>query len=63
MNETFLKRINEGGKIHLVPAKLRGLFVLRFAVCSRYTESSDIQFAWTELSSIADQLVGPNQLI
>lgn len=63
LNEAYLKRINEAGKIHLVPAKLRGLFVLRLAVCSRYTESSDILFAWQELNSLADQLVGPQELI
>ena len=63
VNETLLKRINESGRIHLVPSKLRGQFVLRVAICSRYTESRDVTFAWQEISSQADQLVGPNELI
>lgn len=63
LNETLLKKINEAGRIHMVPAKLRGQFVLRLAVCSRYTESRDIVFAWQELSSHADNLLGQPQLL
>lgn len=47
----------------MVPAKLRGQFVLRLAVCSRYTESRDIVFAWQELSSHADALMGQQNLL
>jgi aromatic-L-amino-acid decarboxylase len=47
----------------MVPAKLRGQFVLRMAVCSRYTESRDIVFAWQELKSHADVLTGQQQLL
>ena len=63
MNETLLKKINDAGRVHMVPAKLRGQFVLRLAVCSRYTESRDIVFAWQELSSQADALLGQPNLI
>lgn len=63
MNETLLKKLNESGRIHLVPSKLRGQFVLRVAICSRYTESRDVTFAWQEISSQADLLVGPNDLL
>ncbi len=63
LNETLLKRINDAGRIHMVPAKLRGQFVLRLAVCSRYTESRDILFAWQELRSHADALTGQQQLL
>ena len=47
----------------MVPAKLRGQFILRLAVCSRYTESRDIAFAWQELRSHADFLMGQQQLL
>ena len=63
LNEALLKRINEAGRIHMVPAKIRGQFILRFAVCSRYTESRDVLFAWQELSSHADSLLGLRQLL
>uniref|UniRef100_A0A8C7QDR6 Aromatic-L-amino-acid decarboxylase n=1 Tax=Oncorhynchus mykiss TaxID=8022 RepID=A0A8C7QDR6_ONCMY len=46
VNETLLKRINNGRKIHLVPCQLSGQFVLRFAVCARTTESRHIREAW-----------------
>lgn len=42
----------------MVPAKLRGQFILRLAVCSRYTESHDIVYAWQEVTSHADHLTG-----
>jgi len=57
LNENLLKKINDGGKIHMVPSKLRGVFILRFAVCSRYTESHDVILAWNEIRSLADQLL------
>jgi len=57
LNEALLKMINDAGKIHIVPSKVNGLFILRFAICSRYTESSDVHFAWQEISRQADQLL------
>ena len=63
MNETLLKRINDAGRIHMVPAKLRGQFTLRLAVCSRYTESRDIVLTWQEIRSHADFLMGQQQLL
>jgi len=57
LNEDLLKKINDAGKIHMVPSKLRGLYILRFAVCSRYTESRDVSLAWGEISTLADQLL------
>lgn len=47
----------------MVPSKLRGLFIIRFAVCSRYTESKDIILAWEELSRHADELLGQQSLL
>ena len=55
-NEALLKRLNDNGRIYLVPAKLRNQFVLRFVICSRYTESEDVIYAWQEICSQADQL-------
>ena len=42
----------------MVPAKLRGQFTLRLAVCSRYTESRDIVLTWQEIERHADFLMG-----
>lgn len=57
LNEALLKRINNARKIHLVPCQLAGRFVLRFAVCSRTTESRHIQEAWTQISKLATELL------
>nr|QEE04289.1 DOPA decarboxylase [Nilaparvata lugens] len=57
LNEKLLKRINGNGKIHLVPSKIDGLYFLRLAICSRYTESTDIEFSWTEIKSLANDVL------
>lgn len=57
MNETLLKKINANGKIHLVPSKIRNTYFLRLAICSRYTESSDIKGSWDEVQAIATEVL------
>lgn len=36
LTECLLKRLNSSGKLHCVPASLRGTYVIRFTVTSRY---------------------------
>ncbi|XP_057325685.1 aromatic-L-amino-acid decarboxylase [Microplitis mediator] len=62
LNESFLKRINGAGNIHLVPSKCCDVFFLRLAVCSRFSESKDIEFSWHEIKRIADQLLEEQSL-
>ena len=57
INEKLNKTINDRGKIHVTPCKVGGNFILRFAVCSKFTESEDIQFAYDEISEIAKDLL------
>uniref|UniRef100_A0A8C7HQ16 Aromatic-L-amino-acid decarboxylase n=1 Tax=Oncorhynchus kisutch TaxID=8019 RepID=A0A8C7HQ16_ONCKI len=57
VNETLLKRINNGRKIHLVPCQLSGQFVLRFAVCARTTESRHIREAWRLITQLAEEVM------
>lgn len=57
-NEKLLKRINGRGTIHLVPSKIGDTYFLRMAICSRYTESSDIQLSWNEVKAAADEVLG-----
>jgi aromatic-L-amino-acid decarboxylase len=56
-NEKLLKTINANGKIHLVPSKIDDLYFLRFAICSRYTQSPDIRFSWDEVKKTAGQVL------
>uniref|UniRef100_A0A131XYW8 Aromatic-L-amino-acid decarboxylase n=1 Tax=Ixodes ricinus TaxID=34613 RepID=A0A131XYW8_IXORI len=55
-NEDLLQILNERRKVHLTPTKLRGVFVLRFAVCSRLTEKRDVLYAWDEVCAALDVL-------
>ncbi|XP_064457956.1 aromatic-L-amino-acid decarboxylase-like isoform X1 [Ornithodoros turicata] len=48
-NEALLQILQERRNIYLTPTKLRGTFVLRFAICSRMTNSSDVFNAWNEI--------------
>ena len=49
VNERLNKNINDAGKIHITPSKIRETYILRFAVCSRFTMETDIQLAWQEI--------------
>jgi len=53
INEKLNKKINDNGKIHITPCKVNGKFILRFAVCSRFMESEDIQIAFDEISNVS----------
>lgn len=56
LNERLLKEINGRGKIHMVPTMLNGVYVLRFAICSRFTNKEDVKFAWKEIQEIATNI-------
>jgi hypothetical protein len=47
--------------IYVIAATFRDKHILRFAVCSRMTESRDIVFAWEEIRSQADQVLQDNK--
>lgn len=57
LNENFLKLLNGRGKIHLVPSKIDDVYFLRLAICSRFSEDSDIHISWEEIKETADQLL------
>jgi len=56
-NEQLLKEINSRGKIHMVPTILQGTYVIRFAICSRFTNLEDVKFAWKEIQEVALQIL------
>ena len=41
--EMLLKQLNRSGLIHMVPASLHNLYIIRFTVTSQYTTSEDIR--------------------
>ncbi|XP_063223026.1 aromatic-L-amino-acid decarboxylase-like isoform X1 [Bacillus rossius redtenbacheri] len=60
-SERLLKSINGHGVIHLVPSKVRDVYFLRLAVCSRFTEPSDIQRAWREVRTLAQDVLAEGE--
>uniref|UniRef100_A0A8D0Q8X5 Aromatic-L-amino-acid decarboxylase n=1 Tax=Sus scrofa TaxID=9823 RepID=A0A8D0Q8X5_PIG len=61
LNEALLERINSARKIHLVPCRLRGQFVLRFAICSRKVESGHVRLAWEHIRGLAAELLAAEE--
>ncbi|XP_077577961.1 aromatic-L-amino-acid decarboxylase [Stigmatopora nigra] len=57
LNQNLLKKITKSREIHLVPCHLTGRFVLRFAICSRTTESRHIQQAWRHITELTFELL------
>lgn len=53
MTELLLKKLNSTGKLHCVPASLKGVYVIRFTVTSFNTELSDIQRDWYLIKEMA----------
>ncbi len=46
LTEQLLKRLNSSGKMHAVPAMLKGNYVIRFTVTSARTTANDIARDW-----------------
>ncbi|VDI74577.1 histidine decarboxylase [Mytilus galloprovincialis] len=57
LNEFLLKRLNRSEKVHMVPALLRGKYVIRFTVTSQYTEDCDIERDWKIISATATKVL------
>ncbi|XP_011859985.1 PREDICTED: aromatic-L-amino-acid decarboxylase-like isoform X1 [Vollenhovia emeryi] len=57
LNEALLKKINDAGNVHLVSSKVKCTNFLRFVVCSRFSESKDIQYSWKEIQLRANEIL------
>lgn len=55
-NERLNKSINDEGEIHLTPSKVGDMFILRMAVCSRFTEFEDILKTYEIVKRHADKI-------
>ncbi|XP_059166259.1 aromatic-L-amino-acid decarboxylase-like isoform X2 [Physella acuta] len=56
LNEMLLKKINNDRRIHLVPSKIKETYFLRFAVCASSTQASDVNYAWSVIKEICDNM-------
>lgn len=57
LTEHLLKRLNKRGNLHCVPASLKGKYVIRFTVTSTRTTSDDIVKDWTEIKTVANDVL------
>ena len=57
LSEKLNKLVNDEGKIHITPTKINSLYVLRMAVCSRFTESKDMHFAYNVISRLTTKVL------
>ncbi|KAG9510426.1 Aromatic-L-amino-acid decarboxylase [Fragariocoptes setiger] len=55
-NELLVKKINNNKNIHLCPSKVKGLYIIRFAVCARSTNKKDIDHSWKEILRLTDEV-------
>jgi len=57
LNQKLLTNINASGKLHMVPASLNDVFVIRFCVCAQNAAEKDILYAWTVITQYAEDLL------
>ncbi|KAK2183725.1 hypothetical protein NP493_298g02000 [Ridgeia piscesae] len=57
VNKLLLTKINDDGRIHMVPSSSKGTYFLRFAVCAANTELSNIQFVWKVIQELASSVL------
>lgn len=57
----MVKRINDNKNIHLCPASVKGKYIIRFAICAKSTTIEDIDYSWTEIRRLGDQILLENQ--
>lgn len=57
ITETLWKRLNSRGKIHCVPASLKGKYVIRFTVTSPRTTVEDIITDWKEIVTVTEEVL------
>lgn len=57
LTEKLLKRLNNRGRIHCVPAALKDKYVIRFTVTSQYTTNQDILDDWKEIKAVTGEIL------
>lgn len=59
LTRTLLDGVSKRKKIFLMPYIHREKLVVRFVICSRFTQKGDILFAWKEIISVVGEDVYP----
>lgn len=51
------EKLTERRNIYVIPCHVNAKFVIRFVICSRITNESDIDYAWKEIGFVSNDLV------
>lgn len=57
LTKNLSERLTERKNLFMVPCTYKGKAIIRFCVCSRLCEMSDIEFAWSEIKSQAAEII------
>lgn len=57
ITEKLLKQLNKDGRLHVVPARVKNNYIIRFTVTSYYTTEEDIKRDWQIIQSTADEIL------
>lgn len=60
--EHLLKELNKDGRLHVVPAKINNIYIIRFTVTSFYTTEDDIKRDWEIIKSISRQILNTDEV-
>jgi aromatic-L-amino-acid decarboxylase len=53
LNERLLHALNDGGRLYLTQTRVRGRYVIRFAIGQLYTTREHVQRAWQVITDTA----------
>ncbi|KAK5971561.1 hypothetical protein GCK32_021928, partial [Trichostrongylus colubriformis] len=61
-NKALCNAINADRRTHLVPGSVHGVYFLRFAICSPFTNEEDVKFAFNVCKELLAKLNTSNTL-
>lgn len=62
MTEQLLKQLNKDGRLHVVPARVKNKYIIRFTVTSIDTTEEDIKRDWNIIQEIAGKILDKIEL-
>ncbi|CAF0959000.1 unnamed protein product [Didymodactylos carnosus] len=57
LSQKLLLSLNDSGKIHMVPSMVKELYIIRFAVCSKYATDDDMRVAFDIIQTHANDVI------
>uniref|UniRef100_A0A1I8F588 Cadherin domain-containing protein n=1 Tax=Macrostomum lignano TaxID=282301 RepID=A0A1I8F588_9PLAT len=56
LTQYLIRQINDSGKLHMIPATVKGQYIIRFALCSEHAKEEDVFYAWNVIKTHADEI-------